>query len=92
MVHGPCPKKIFETMADNAPVKKPASAPKYIPVIIVIAATGLKPGITTNNIRPATEIAAITAIVKISRGCGFLLSNFMKSGTHASNAITTEIK
>ena len=78
-VQGPCPKKKFDTSADTAPVKKPASGPKDIPVIITIAATGLNCGNIAKANLPIAAIADITAIGTISLALGFLLSNKEKN-------------
>ena len=40
-VHGPCPKKKFETNPVTLPTKNPVSPPKHTPAIITSATTGL---------------------------------------------------
>ena len=40
-VHGPCPKKKFDTKTVTAPTKNPVSPPKHTPEIITSATTGL---------------------------------------------------
>ena len=47
-------------------IKKPVSAPKATPLIITIAATGLKKGTAKNAALPATVIAHNAAIITIS--------------------------
>ena len=61
-VHGPCPKKKFETNPVTAPIKNPASPPKQIPDIIISATTGLNWGSIKNDDLPATAIAHKTLI------------------------------
>lgn len=83
---------MLEAIADMAPVKKPVSGPKAIPVMAVMAVTGLNPGRTAKINRPVTEIADITAMTMTSRALGFLLSNWRKKGTQAKKAMIIEIR
>lgn len=87
-VQGPWPKKKFDTNADIAPVKNPASAPNDMPVIITMAATGLNCGIIAKANLPMAAIADITAIGTISLALGFFLSNNEKNG-HIANITKT---
>ena len=70
-------------MASTAPVRKPASGPSAIPVIITIPVSGLKNGTMIKAAREATATALMTAIVTSSRACGFLCSKRTKNGSIA---------
>ena len=91
-VHGPCPKKKFDTKPVTAPVKNPVSPPKHTPVIIITAKTGLNCGSIKNAALPPTAIAHITLIITSSRACGFLLSNAMANGIIVSRIISILIR
>ncbi len=43
-VHGPCPKKKFDTNADSAPTRKPAPGPRHTPVMTTNAPMGFNCG------------------------------------------------
>ncbi|MNP36105.1 hypothetical protein D3C76_1294690 [compost metagenome] len=79
-VQGPCPKKKFETKPATAPTRNPASAPKLTPAMMTIATTGLNCGNIKKAARPATAMAANTAITMSSLACGFRFSNTIAKG------------
>ena len=60
-VHGPCPNQKFEIRAVSAPVRKPASQPRYAPVSIRRAVIGL----ITGTKRPTKQSAVIIAVMTI---------------------------
>ena len=79
-VHGPCPKNIFEIIMIRQAHRNPASPPKETPVMITMAAIGLKLPIIKKALLPATPRAAITAMTIISLACGCRPSNTIKNG------------
>ena len=66
-VHGPCPKKMFDTSMASAPVMNPSSRPKHNPVMMMSAVTGLMAGTGAKIKRPATVNAVMTMIGMMSR-------------------------
>ena len=76
---------MFDTIADNAPVRNPACIPYAMPVMITIAVTGLNPGMGAKMSRPTTEIAVITAMTTSSRAPVFPFSKPIKKGTHTQS-------
>src|SRR5690625_4327559 len=71
-VHGPCPKKIFDTIAAIAPTMKPDSAPNTNPVTIITNEVGCTLGKAANGTRLTAATAAkiakmTTSLVEISR-------------------------
>ena len=90
-VHGPCPKNIFDTIAVKLPTMNPDWEPNVIPTIIVIAVTGLKPGIGVKITLPKTEKATRIAIITNSRELTLLFSKLIKKGIQESKAIIMEI-
>lgn len=91
-VHGPCPKKKFETKPVTAPTKNPVSAPKHNPEIIRIATVGLKWGVIKNTVLPATAMVHRTLITISSRAFGFRDSKHSKKGINVSSMISKLIK
>ena len=65
---------------------KPASLPKYMAVITVMAVTGLKPGIGANRKRPTTDSATMAAISIISLASALPCSKCKKKGRQESTA------
>ena len=90
-VHIPCPKNMFETSADKAPVINPASFPKYIAVKTVIAVTGLNPGVGAKIILLMTDTATMTAMVTVFIAGASLFSKDRKKGIQESTAAQSAI-
>ena len=68
----------------------PASLPKYIAVITVIAVTGLNPGIGANIILPIDDSAIIIAISIILFMFFSLFSKRIKNGTQDSMTVQSD--
>src|SRR5690242_10087557 len=66
-VHGPWPRKAFETRAAAPPVAMPARAPRVAPVTATIIVTGCTLGMNANSTRPPAAAAASAATRASSR-------------------------
>ena len=74
-----------------APVINPASGPRAIPVIMITAVMGLKPGMGTTT-REATARAHITATVTSSLAWGFRVSKARKKGIMVSRMMSVPVR
>src|SRR6476469_2486348 len=66
-VHGPWPRKAFETRAAAPPVAMPARAPRVAPVTATIIVNGCTLGMNANSTRPPAAAAASAATRASSR-------------------------
>lgn len=73
-VHGPCPKKMLDTIAAVAPIINPVSLPNTIAETIMTKEVGCTLGKIENGTRLTAAIAANTATRTISRETNAFLS------------------
>src|SRR4051794_126691 len=81
-VHGPCERKMLETIAVTAPTANPGTAPSAYPANRTMSVVGLTFGKAANASRPTTASAASAATTAITRAGG--RSRSYQAKPHAS--------
>src|ERR671937_221703 len=87
-VHGPWPRNAFEASAADAPVARPARAPRLVPATAVSTVTGWTFGTAANTTRPAAAAAASAAMSASSR----LRFGPVSTATSASSPAATSVR